>query len=205
MSVRTPPGRGFWLSAQRNAVLDWAFGHGHDWAVMVNDDLRPTKRTPTGFTFTKDGQTEKPITVAQAIDAICRVMLDNEARLGGCAPTTNLRFYRKPVQTAHFIMGQLMVVRPTDLRFDLDAGTKEDYDYTLQHLYTYGAVARCDGVLGNFRHFEKKGGWGLQRTTEFDAEMARRLIEKWPNDVKVNTRRGDHEVLMRWSGGRYES
>ena len=199
------PDHGFMLSAQRNAVLDWAFAEDRP-AIMLNDDLTPTKRTPTGFTWTTDGESERPVTAAEGIEHVLNTMRAVEAKLGGCAPTTNKFFYKpdRPVGLAHFIMGQLMVVLPCDLRFDLDAGTKEDYDYTLQHLYTFGVVARVDGLLGNFKHFESRGGWGLQRTTEFDTEMARRLIAKWPDDVKPNARRGDHEVLMRWSGKRYE-
>lgn len=195
------PGEGEQLAVQRNAVLEWA---GDDTAVQFNDDLAPSKRTRTGFTFTTDGDTEKVITAAEAVALICDAMDQVGARFGGCAPTTNKFFYSagRPIGTKHFIMAQLMVIDPTDLRFDTTFGTKEDYDFGLQHLYRFGTVARADGVLGNFKHFETRGGCGPYRTVEYDTRMARQLVAKWPNDVKINARRGDHEVLMRWSGAR---
>jgi hypothetical protein len=197
------------LAAQRNAVLAYAEASGWPRVVQINDDLRTSSRTDTGFTVARiqppDEASEQVITAATAIEFICVEMDSRGAHFGGCAPTTNLFFQaaKRAVGTEHFIMAQLMVIDVGDgLRFPYEMGTKEDYDFTLQHLYRYGVVARCDRVLGWFSHFEKRGGCGPYRSVTYDTEMARILMQRWPDDIVTNVKRGPQEVLLRWSGQR---
>jgi hypothetical protein len=118
------------LAAQRNAVLAYAEASGWPRVVQINDDLRTSSRTDTGFTVARiqppDEASEQVITAATAIEFICVEMDSRGAHFGGCAPTTNLFFQaaKRAVGTEHFIMAQLMVIDVGDgLRFPYEMGT----------------------------------------------------------------------------------
>lgn len=183
--------------AQRNGALEWAFSFDEP-CVQMDDDLHPwNHKSPLGMRLTLDGKSHNPITVAAAAKHIHHNMQSVGARLGGIAPTTNIFFYRQPVSQAHFVSACFCVVEPCGQRFDPALVLKADYDYTLQHLREYGVVARCDGVLGNFHRYSNRGGAVAYRTTELMDEMSDLLIERWPDNLRRNSRRPG-EILLRW-------
>jgi len=186
------------ISDQRNVALDDAKDLDA-WCVMFNDDLAVNDRFPTGINIVDDDLDEHPTEAAVALRLIIQNMELRGARLGGCAATTNKFFLPKDTYgTRHFIMGQLMVVAPgEELRFKRVFGSKEDYDYTCQHLATYGKVCRANRVLGNFRHNEKRGGWANYRSLEEQRLLSLALVERWHPHVVHNPRR-DGEVLIKW-------
>jgi len=168
---------------------------------MFNDDLAVSDRFPTGINLLHpdDYEVEHSVEAGAAIEhIICGIEMTG-ARLGGCAATTNAFFAPKAEWgTRHFIMGQLMIVAPgEELRFKRVFGSKEDYDYTCQHLATYGKVCRANRVLGNFRHNEKRGGWANYRSLEEQRLLSLALVERWHPHVVHNPRR-DGEVLIKW-------
>lgn len=177
------------LSDQRNAVLEDAFEAGKI-AVQLNDDL-------VNLRWTDDGKTAVPIDLPNALIRVVLLLTDTEYRFAGGAPTTNAYFWREPISTRHFILAHLMVMRPCPERFDTAMRLKEDYDYTLQHLLAYGGVCRVNGLLANFRHYEKRGGCGPYRTPEEEERHVEYLLKKWPGAVRRNPKR-EHEVLIVW-------
>ena len=177
------------LSDQRNAVLETAFADGRA-AVELNDDL-------VNIRWTDDGKTQEMIGLPAALVRLHRELEASGFRFGGSATTTNLYFYREPIGRRHFIMAHMMMMFPGPERFDPAMRLKEDYDYTLQHLSAYGGVCRVNGLLANFRHYEKRGGCGPYRTPEEEERHVVYLLEKWPDAIRRNPRR-DHEVLIKW-------
>lgn len=184
------------ISDQRNVALDDA---AERWCVQFNDDLAVSDRFPTGLNIVDEDGDEHPTEPAVAVRLIIQNMEDLNAHLGGCAATTNKFFLPKePWGTGNFIMGQLMVMAPEEaLRFNRCFGSKEDYDYTLQHLTTYGRVCRANRLLGNFKHNERRGGWANYRSIEEQRLLSLALVEKWKPHIIHNSRR-DGEVLVKW-------
>lgn len=178
------------LMAARNQALDMAFANKRI-CVQLSDDIMRIKR---GLNK-KESQT---ITFDEAIQIILKGMEQTKAMLGGVAPTANAFFtnFQIPVRTRHFIVGDFIVIKPTDLRFDTNMRLKEDYDYTLQHLDKYGAVARCDLVLAEFKHRTNAGGAVEYRTDDLEQETIEYLKQKWGDVVRDNPRR-PNEILIK--------
>jgi len=174
------------LIDSRNVALDMAFDQG-DVCVQVSDDCTKMRRLHQG---------EAPAAlpgefVAEALDHITA-----NCRLVGIAPTDNAFYGGEKVKRQHFCVGDLFVAAPSPIRFDRRLRLKEDYDYTAQHIYRYGEVARLDWWLVSFTHRTNAGGVVQYRTAEVEQESIAVLREKWGNWIQPNSRR-DNEVLLR--------
>lgn len=178
------------LVASRNRALDDAFAAGLG-CVQVSDDLRR-------LTWTGDGQARRPLSFAGAIGKLAQGLNIAGASLAGASPTDNLYFYRAPLSTHLFIVGDLVAIRPCPERYDPMLLVKEDYDYTLQHLTAYGRVARVNGVMAAFRHRSNPGGAVAYRTPALEEETIGYLRGKWGQDVVKPNPRRPGEVLLRW-------
>jgi hypothetical protein len=176
------------LMEARNAALNDADNRV---VVELSDDLGTIKQKVWGQ------QKQEPITYLQAVETIHNEMLACDARLGGVAPTANLLYANDTPKHHHFIVGDFIVIRPTPLRFDETMILKEDYDYTCQHLHTYGIVCRVDSILAQFKHRSNPGGAVDYRTQEREQAMISHLQHKWPGVFRPNPKR-EGEVLMRW-------
>ena len=177
---------------KRSHVLDDGFALGLPTFVM-DDDVQEwvlLDRDDDG------GQIVRPATFEEVLGVLFRGLKITGARLAGGPPTPNA-FYvdiNRPIKTRHFVNCYFHLVLPTHLRYDPTMYVKEDYDYTLQHIREYGAVARCERVLPHFQHERAKGGCSWRTDEDRDICCAR-LIEKWGDWVRPHPRRA-HEVLL---------
>lgn len=179
------------LAESRNAALRAAFVWGLP-CLMVDDDLGTI-----GF---KDFQTGK---VRQesfefAVVRLRQGLAETGFYLAGVSPTANAFFSAKPISTRGFCIAAMLLVKPCGLTFDEQFDLKEDYDYTLQHIMTFGGLARRDDLLPHFKHYGNAGGVVSYRTKEKERENAERLLRKWPGLVKLNPKR-ENEVLLNFS------
>lgn len=179
------------LCRARNAALDAA---GDRWCLQLSDDLRKV-----GFLADRAGKPGiVPAQLAEVVDQLTDVMRSMPAaHLGGLAPTFNAFYAKHRIAPRGFIVGDLMLIRPTPLRFDEGLSLKEDYDFTCQHLAAYGQVARADWLLADFVHRSNPGGAVSYRTPAAEQEAIGRLRAKWPAAIRPNPRR-PNEVLLRW-------
>jgi len=177
------------LCRSRNAILDDAFALDLP-AIELSDDLRKLE-------IATAAKEKHDATLDDAVRLMFAAMDSTGSRLVGVAPTSNAFFFNpnKPVHTVAFVVGDLIAVRPTPLRFDEELRLKEDYDYTLQHVVKYGVIARCNSVLATFAHKTNKGGACDYRTTELEQQTIQQLRVKWPGLIKDNPRRKD-EILL---------
>lgn len=180
------------LMDSRNLALDDAFKEGAT-CVQVSDDLLRLERKVPG----RDELGE--VSFLDAVTEIIDTMAMGGARYGGVAPTSNLFFASDEPKWRHFIVGDLIVVSETDLRFDTAMTLKEDYDYTCQHIQRYGLVARCDNLLATFKHKSNAGGAVAYRTYDREMQNIQHLMKKWPGVFKLNKKRPG-EILLRWPG-----
>lgn len=178
---------------QRNIALDAAFTNNQP-ILMLDDDLRSMKiKHDDGF-----------VQDATLTDAITRLTETwhqvDAAHLAGTNPSSN-PFYAKPpfLKPRHFVRASLMIIRPTPLRFDPNIIFKDDYDYTLQHLNTYGAVCRDDSIIPDFDYSNLPGGLQTIRTQAAMIDNVTKLRTKWgPDIIRPNVKRGPTEILLRW-------
>jgi hypothetical protein len=176
------------LAESRNRALDdaWAAGLA---CVQVSDDLQRLAWY--------DGKHRSPLRFAGALAALAAALNSTGARLAGAAPTANAYFWREPVSTGLFIVGDLVMVRPCGLHYDPLLLVKEDYDYTLQHLRRYGVAARVNGLLAQFRHRTNAGGAVAYRQPAAEQETIGYLRGKWGDVIRPHPRRRD-EITIRW-------
>ncbi len=118
--------------------------------------------------------------------------------LFGVAPTPNAFYYniKKPFSPRSFIVGDFCLTRPSEPRWDERLPVKEDYDFTLQHIYRYGFAVRCNAVLLTFGHRIKGGGAYAARQLGAEQIAIAYLRQKWPNNIVDNPRR-TNEILLR--------
>jgi hypothetical protein len=178
------------LCRSRNAALDAGFADC-EYVVELSDDLGKLH-----FAESKDSKRE--LKCDEAVDFMLKEMKKSGARLAGMAPTANSFYFNplKPIQTNGFIVGDMIAVRRTPLRFDEAMSLKEDYDYTLQHIKQYGVVVRLNAILATFAHRTNRGGACSYRTAALEQKMIDYLKSKWPGMVRDNPRR-PNEILIR--------
>lgn len=182
------------LCESRNAILRdaWALDVP---ALELSDDLK--KFEEAYFEPTKGKCVSRPIGFDTAVVRMLKALLDTRAKLCGVAPTNNAFYFnpKRPVHTRAFIVGDMILVKPSDIFFDEGLKLKEDYDYTLQHLKKFGRIARCDGVLAHFAHRTNSGGACAFRTAEREQEAIAFLKNKWGGLIKDNAKR-PNEILL---------
>jgi len=117
--------------------------------------------------------------------------------LAGVAPTPNDFYYNpnKPFSFRNFVIASLMAIKPCGIWFDEKLRTKEDYDYTLQHINKFGGAVRLNYILASFRHYGNKGGVVDYRTSDLEQESIAYLKKKWPSCIMDNPRR-ENEILL---------
>ena len=118
----------------------------------------------------------------------------NFALLLGIPPTDNYFFANKIVSTNTFCIGDMLFIKPNELRFDEQLTLKEDYDYTLQHKER-GDVIRYQKYLFTFEHYSNKGGAVDVRDDEEEQKNIQILKSKWGDKIKLNPKR-KNEILI---------
>lgn len=182
------------LCRSRNAAIDAACAVGAP-CIELSDDLTRVQMAVQGPKKVE----ARDATFGGVVARVLQAMAIADARLAGAAPTNN-PFYanvEKPINLGAFIVGDFIIVgADCQLRFDERMTLKEDYDFTLQHLATYGRVARCDDVLMTFLHRKNAGGAVEVRTTAEEQKNIAFLKARWPQFVRDNPKRPD-EILLK--------
>lgn len=177
------------LCQSRNAALDFAFSNGAA-CIQLSDDLKKIKKAHSKT------QTEL-IPFESAISEMTQVAAIYKAKLVGVAPTSNSFFYNpeKPYKSKAFIVGDMMLILPCEIRFDTNLKLKEDYDFTLNHIKCFGRAVRIDNILAEFAHRTNSGGAVSYRTEELEQASIRYLKKKWGAAIRDNPRR-KNEILL---------
>lgn len=177
------------LCASRNLSMQDAFSRDVP-CVQMDDDLRRIEMIGSS------GKARR-ISWFEAVQYLMKELRKTPYNLAGVAPTTNNFFFhpQKPVGYQHFCVGDFLLILPNSLCFDENLLLKEDYDFTLQHIATYGGVARCNAVLATFLHRTNQGGAVAIRTTAREQEAIAYLRKKWGGAIRLHPRRKD-EILL---------
>lgn len=176
------------LMQSRNAALDMAFNENKI-CVQLSDDL---KKVTTNKNFAPKKQVDLDFAIDQLINVFQKV---NGVYLMGVPPTNNDFFAKSLISKNTFCIGDMLFIKPNDLRFDTSLTLKEDYDYTLQHLSKYKNCFRYQKYLFEFEHYKNIGGAVDYRTEQEEQKNIKILFAKWGNKIKLNPKR-KNEILI---------
>ena len=176
------------LMQSRNAALDMAFNENKI-CVQLSDDL---KKVTTNKNFKPKQQIDLDFAIEELVNVFNKV---DGVYLMGIPPTSNDFFAKSLISKNTFCIGDMLFVKPNDLRFDTLLTLKEDYDYTLQHLARYKNCFRYQKYLFEFEHYKNKGGAVDYRTEQEEQKNIKILFAKWGNKIKLNSKR-KNEILI---------
>ena len=179
------------LCESRNRALEDAFKQGLT-CVQLSDDLYKIY-TPY---FREDVQKRRRKEISFKETLAMMDTAESIFKLIGTSPTDNpLNWDGRDLRVNKFIIGDFMMIRPNDLRFDENLKLKEDYDYTLQHITQVGGTLRFDNILPTFGHRTNIGGAVEYRTDFVEQSTIEYLRKKWGRFIKMNPKR-DNEILL---------
>lgn len=118
----------------------------------------------------------------------------------GLYPVKNAYFMSPGYAERNVVIGTLLAIVNTDLRFDTEMATKEDYEFCCKAIRRYGAFVRLNGYVCDAQHYTKGG---CEEAWNDKAELnrtARRLAGKYPDILALNAKRPG-EVRMAKKGG----
>lgn len=177
------------LMDSRNAALSYCFNKNKI-CVQLSDDLENIMLND--FTGKR---THQYVKVVDVMDNIINHFMESEYNLAGFPPTNNPFFALKEIELNKFIVGDFIIVKPNELKFDINLRLKEDYDYTLQHIKTFKGCLRYGTFLNTFKHYSNKGGAVSYRTNNLEQETIKYLTKKWGECIKLNPKR-ENEILI---------
>jgi len=177
------------LMDSRNASLDYCFAKDKI-CVQLSDDLE--KIMTNDFTGKR---TYNYVKVVDVLDSVIINFFNSKYYFAGFPPTNNPFFSLKETEINKFIVGDFIIIKPNQLKFDNALSLKEDYDYTLQHIKHLGGCIRYGGFLNSFKHYLNKGGAVDYRTVELEQKTIKQLQNKWGECIRLNPKR-ENEILL---------
>jgi len=171
----------------RNIVLNDNKGK---WLAMMDDDLKKIE-------YVESKTKTSRITLPNALDFMVKSLKATKfLRFAGISPIAKIFYYNKPESFTNFIPGNISIIHPdNELRYDENLRTKEDYDFTLQHIKKYGGALRCNKILATFQHYTNAGGFTNIRNLDIENESISYLMKKWETAIRLNKKRAG-EILM---------
>jgi hypothetical protein len=177
------------LMQSRNASLDYCFTMNKI-CIQLSDDLENIMLND--FTGKR---TYEYVLVTDVLENILNDFIESPYYFAGFPPTNNPFFALKEKEYNKFIVGDFIIIKPNNLKFDINLRLKEDYDYTLQHIKENGGCIRYGMFLNSFKHYSNKGGAVDYRSSTLEQETIKYLINKWGECIKLNTKR-ENEILL---------
>lgn len=176
------------IAFARNVILE---RYCKENIVMLDDDISGVQKLEKGKLVTMNRK-EIDVFIESAFKSIKKI----GTKLWGIYPVPNAFYMDNSASPCGFIIGTMFGVIP-DLRFDENLNTKEDYDFTIQHIKKFGKVLRYNNITIKADHYNNSGGCVDQRkkNPEIEKEVVDKLKKKWPGIVRDNPKR-EGEILL---------
>ena len=175
------------LIDSRNFALDHSFKENNI-CVQLSDDI---KKVVINKNFGEPKNVELDFAIK---DIVSKFKSVKGVKLLGIPPTDNFFFANKIVSVNTFCIGDMLFVKPSEIRFDTQLSLKEDYDFTLQHKQI-GDVIRYQKYLFTFEHYSNKGGAVDVRDDNEEQKNIMILKSKWGDKIRLNSKR-KNEILI---------
>lgn len=187
------------VAIARNQALRDAFAQDL-MCIQMDDDFKRMMYHPahaSGAKLENEWVNEgSPDRLSVMLSKLVRELSHGDFYLAGVPPTNNPFFASGLVKRRVFCRSHLWVVKPCGLYLDENLKTKEDYDYTIQHVQRYDGVTRCDWLVVDFDFGRMRGGCQTDRTMESEMESVRYLEAKWGTKIVRRNIRRDGEILL---------
>jgi len=176
------------ITPTRNAILDY-FQEG-DKVLMLDDDIKSVK-----FLFKDKLQKLNKEQITKLIIREFDKCEKQGLKMWWIYPIANNFFMSSKYNTKCFIIWTFAGIINTELRFDETLTLKEDYDYSLQHIFTYGWVLRNNSVAVEAIHYTNKW-WCVDYRDKNREQIAINILKKkWWTIIRDNSKR-ENEILL---------
>ena len=161
------------ITPTRNWILN---NMTDEWMIQVDDDARSFHKYAGGKLVT--------FVDPKRIDILLNTMFCMSEDIGfkawGLAMAADYKFYRTfaPFSTQGVVGANILGIIKNDLRFDERLKVKEDYDYSMQHIFKYGGILRTHRFGIDVVHLTNEGGCVAYRTKDVEMEAYGVLLKK---------------------------
>lgn len=100
-----------------------------------------------------------------------------------------------PFSLSSVVLGTFMAVIRNPLKFDVNLGLKEDFDYSLQVLNKHRKILRFNKYHYKVKHIIGQGGCRSYRTKEKEDQQKEAFIRKWGSKI-VKFKDGDLNPIV---------
>lgn len=164
------------ITGTRNFILDWCRSKGIKNHIQVDDDA-------TGFFKIEKGKTSQvsPYDFHLLLENMFEMTEHWGAKAFGFGMASDPKFYRcySPFSTQSIIAANIIGIIENECRFDEKCIVKEDYDYSMQHIYKYKRVIRLNKYFLKVKHLSNVGGCVSYRTFDTEKNIFKYLLQKW--------------------------
>lgn len=119
----------------------------------------------------------------------------------GLYPVKNAFFMSNGYAERNVVIGTLFAIVNTDLRFDTEMATKEDFEFCCKAIRRYGSFVRLNNFVCDAQHYTKGGCEDAWKDSEGMKRTAKRLVGKYPDILSLNPKRPG-EIQMKKMGGK---
>lgn len=185
------------VSDNRNTLLDSVPAGTR--LVLLDDDINAVCRLARGKLV--------PIETGEEFYAMLRkgyALAAKHRTVGfGLYPVKNAYFMSIGYTERNVCIGTLFAIVNTDLRFDTEAATKEDFEYCCKAIRRYGAFVRLNNYACDAQHYTKGGCEEFWKDNAETQRTARRLVGRYPDILTLNPKRpGEVKMIKPKKGGR---
>jgi len=166
---------------QLNAALDDGFNNNRI-VVTMDDDL-----IKCGVIFNDESNKRKThwVSINELIDVFTEKLIKSKYYVAGCSGTTNSFWLPFEDRNYGMLTGQFLVHKPSDIRFDPNAGVVEDLEYSLAHHMVQGGVVKVGRYILHMHMVGRekdrlKGGYQGLRTDHNLAVAVEYIRRKYP-------------------------
>jgi hypothetical protein len=161
---------------------NWILNNIEDeWHIQVDDDA-------LSFHCFESGKMYKfidPEKIHEIVDNQFQMCEDWELKAWGFSLAADYKFYREytPFSSQGVVGANIIGIIKNPIRFDERLKVKEDYDYSMQHIFKYKGILRFMKYGIDVVHLTNEGGCVAYRTKETEMEAYNILLNKWGKKV----------------------
>lgn len=165
------------MATVRNWILD---NSPDDHILMVDDDV-----SSIGYFEGKEKIRLNEYQVYNFVENAFRMCSEAGTVLWGVNLLDDKKAYREysPFSLCSVVLGPFMGIIRNELRFDINLGLKEDFDYSIQVLNEYRKILRFNKYHYTVGHLIGKGGCISYRTKAKEKDQRNQLIKKWGSKI----------------------
>lgn len=187
------------VSDNRNTILD-NIPIGEK-VVIFDDDITAVYKLEKGKLKEIDTKEE----FYRFLEYGFKLAEENSTIAFGVYPVFNAFFMKDAYRERNIIEGTLFAIINTEMRFNPEFSTKEDYEFSCRAIRKYGKLIRLDGYTCKAQHYSKGGCDEFWKDKETADSRGVILAKTYPDIVELNSARpGEIKMAKCRSDGMYQ-